>query len=211
MTLGRQKGQPPPNKGHKYPAEPLTEAEVAALLRQCSARAPTGVRNRAMLVVMYRGGLRIGETLALFPKDVDRDAGTVRILSGKGKKARVVGLDPAAFAFIERWLDVRKRHRLTGRKPLFCTLQGKPISAPYVRMMLARIAAKAGIDKRVHPHGLRHTHTLELASEGTPINTIQLQLGHGNASTTSSYIQKLSPQVVIETMWRRTWGGAPKA
>ena len=72
-------------------------------------------------------------------------------------------------------------------------------------MMLARIAAKAGIEKRVHPHGLRHTHALELASEGTPINTIQLQLGHGNASTTSAYIQKLAPQVVIATMQRRKW------
>jgi integrase len=76
-------------------------------------------------------------------------------------------------------------------------------------MMLARIAAKTDIEKRVHPHGLRHTHALELASEGTPINTIQLQLGHGNASTTSAYIQKLAPQVVIETMQRRTWDGVP--
>ena len=62
----------------------------------------------------------------------------------------------------------------------------------------------------VHPHGLRHTHALKLASEGAPINTIQLQLGHGNASTTSTYIQKLSPKVVIEAMQRRVWGGAPK-
>ncbi len=78
-------------------------------------------------------------------------------------------------------------------------------------MMLARIADNAGIEKRVHPHGLRHTHALELASESTPINTIQLQLGHGNASTTSAYIQKLAPQVVIETMRRRRWERAPRA
>ena len=211
MPLGRQAGQTPPNKGHKYPAEPLTETEVGALLRQCSNRAPTGVRNRAIIVVMYRGGLRIGEALALRPKDVNRKAGTIRVLHGKGDKARVVGMDPAALAFIERWMDVRRQRMMNSRAPLFCTLQGGPVSAPYVRMMLARIAVKGGIEKRVHPHGLRHTHALELASEGTPINTIQLQLGHGNASTTSAYIQKLAPQVVIETMQRRQWSEAPKS
>ncbi len=211
MTLGRQSGQAPPNKGRKFPAEPLTEAEVTLLLRQCSNRAPTGVRNRAMIAVMCRGGLRIGEMLALRPKDVDRVAGTIRILHGKGDMSRVVGLDPSALAFIERWMDVRRQRKIKGRALLFCTLQGKPVSAPYIRMMLARIAAKAGIEKRVHPHGLRHTHALELASEATPINTIQLQLGHGNASTTSAYIQKLAPQVVIQTMRRRRWEGAPRA
>jgi site-specific recombinase XerD len=60
----------PPNKGHRYPAEPLSRAEVGTLLRQCSAKAPTGIRNRALIAVMYRGGLRIGEALALRPADV---------------------------------------------------------------------------------------------------------------------------------------------
>ena len=67
---------------------------MKALIRACSPRAPTGVRNRALLVVLYRGGLRVGEALALYPKDLDRRRGTIRVLHGKGDKARTVGLDP---------------------------------------------------------------------------------------------------------------------
>ena len=74
----------PSNKGQKYPAEALTDDEVRGLIGACSNRAPTGVRNRAMIVVIYRGGLRIVEALALRPKDVNPDAGTIRILRGKG-------------------------------------------------------------------------------------------------------------------------------
>ena len=74
----------PANKGRKYPAEPLTEKEVRSLLAKCSGRAPTGIRNRALLTVLYRGGLRISEALALEPKDLDSKEGTIRVLHGKG-------------------------------------------------------------------------------------------------------------------------------
>ena len=77
----------------KLAAEPLTRAEVNALLAQCSRRAPTGIRNRALITVLYRTGLRIFEALALQPKDVDLDNGTLRVLHGKGDKMRTVGLD----------------------------------------------------------------------------------------------------------------------
>ena len=136
---------------------------------------------------------------------MDLKAGTIRILAGKGKKARVVGLGPAAMAIVQRWLDTRKANGINGRAPLFCTLQAGPVSPVYVRQLLTRLAKKAGIEKRVHPHGLRHSHALELASEGAPINVIQVQLGHGNASTTSGYIERLSPRTVIEHMQRRCW------
>lgn len=142
-------------KGKKYPAEILTDEEVGRLIAQCSRRAPTGIRNRALLVVLYRAGLRIGEALALRPKDLDAAAGCIRILHGKGNKARTVGMDAAAFAFVERWLDVRKA---SGKAPLFCTLKGGTIHSAYIREWLPRIAAKAQIEKRVHAHALRHTH-----------------------------------------------------
>ena len=79
--------------------------EVRALIKACSNRAPTGIRNRALLVLLYRGGLRLSEALRLYPKDLDRDAGTVTVLVGKGGKRRTIGLDPGAFAVVERWLD----------------------------------------------------------------------------------------------------------
>jgi site-specific recombinase XerD len=72
-------GQAPPNKGRTFPPEPLMEAEVGALLRGCSLRAPTGIRNRALIAVMYRAGLRVSETLALRPADANLTDGTLRV------------------------------------------------------------------------------------------------------------------------------------
>jgi len=106
---------------------------------------------------------------------------------------------------IGRWVDRRKAHGLNGRRPLFCTLDGSPMKQSYVRTLLPRLAEKAGIEKRVHPHGLRHTHAAELASEGVPLNVIQVQLGHSNAATTSRYLQHIAPQQVIDAMRCRTW------
>ncbi len=189
----------------RRPVEILTAEEVKSLLRACSGRAPTGIRNRAMLALGWRGGLRLGEVLALFPKDLDREAGTVNVLRGKGGKQRTVGLDPAAFALVERWLDRRRELGLNGRQPIICTLKGEPLLQSYVRALMGRLGRKAAIEKRVHFHGLRHSHARELASENTPINVIQQQLGHSNISTTHVYLCKIAPQQVIETMQARDW------
>lgn len=190
-------------RGRKLPPEVLTPDEVRALVRACSPRAPTGVRNRALLVALYRGGLRLGEALALYPKDVDSARGTVRILHGKGDKARTVGLDPEALAVVERWGDVRRHLGITGRRPLFCTLAGEPLDPSYVRQLLPRLARKAGVDKRVHAHGLRHTHAAELAEEGYPVNFIQDQLGHGSLATTDRYLRHIAPAARVDALRRR--------
>ncbi len=200
--MGRN-GRKPAGAGKTYPAEILTADEVTALVRACSSRAPTGIRNRALIVLLYRGGLRIAEGLALYPKDVDRQAGTVRVLRGKGNRARTIGLDPEAFALLERWLDTRARRGLNSRYPLFCTLDGRPIDTSYVRHLLPRLAHKAGIETRVHAHGLRHTHAAELAREGMPVNLIQAQLGHSNLGTTSRYLAHIAPAELIEAMKKR--------
>ncbi|MBA7495701.1 Tyrosine recombinase XerC [subsurface metagenome] len=105
-------------KNTQYPVEILTDAEVKALINACSNRAPTGIRNRALIVILYRAGLRISEALNLKPKDLDPQAGTIRILNGKGKKSRTVGLDPDSFAYIARWLDVRRSRGITRAVPL---------------------------------------------------------------------------------------------
>jgi site-specific recombinase XerD len=195
-----------PRESHKSrPVEILTSDEVKALLRACSGRAPTGIRNRAMIALGWRGGLRLGEVLALYNKDLDRDAGTVNILRGKGQKQRVVGLDPTAFALVERWLDVRRDLGLNGRQPLICTLKGGTLKPSYVRALMARLGNKAGIEKRTHFHGLRHAHAHELARERVPMPVISKQLGHSNLSTTHIYLAKIAPQEVIETMQAREW------
>src|SRR4029453_4641632 len=189
----RRRRRRPANKGQRYPAEVLTADEVRALITACSNCAPTGVRNRALLVLLYHAGCRISEALRLLPKGLDRAAGTVTVLRGKGGTRRTIGLDPGAFAVVERWLDVRAKRGIGGRAPIICTLQGKPggaayvrtllprrppPAAPYVLTLMPRLARRAGIEKRVHAHGLRHTHAAELALEGHPMNLIQAQLGH---------------------------------
>jgi len=195
----------PANKGLKLPAEPLTPDEVKSLIRACSKRAPTGIRNRALIVVLYRAGLRVSEALAIMPKDLDAANSTIRVLHGKGDKARVVGLDAGAWAILQLWLDRRAALGINGRQPVFCTLKGKPVSSAYVRMLLPRLGRRAGIEKRVHAHGLRHTHAFELATEATPIHVIQAQLGHSSVATTDRYIRHLNPAVVVEAMKARSW------
>ena len=174
----------PANKGKKLPPEPLTPDEVRSLINACSSRAPTGIRNRALLVVLYRGGLRISEALGLAPKDLDRDAGTIRVLRGKGKTNRLVGLDPGAWAIVQLWLERRTQLHVPKRAPVFCTLSGEPMKTPYVRALLPRLARRAGIQKRCHPHGLRHSFAFELANEAVPVHLIQQQLGHASLLTT---------------------------
>lgn len=197
----------PANKGKRYPPEPLTRDEVLRLMSAPSGRAPTGIRNRALIALLYRAGLRISEALALFPKDVDRTAGTVRILHGKGDRSRTVGMDPEAFAMVERWMDTRTSKGINGHAPVFCTLKAKPMSPAYVRALLPRLGRKAGIEKRVHAHGLRHTMAAELRAEGTDIGIISKQLGHSSIATTARYLDHIEPTAVIDTMRARTWMG----
>ncbi len=199
----------------RLPPEVLTDEEVCALMQACGRHAPTGLRNRALIALLYRAGLRINEALNLYPKDLELADGSVRVLNGKGGRSRTVGLDPGAAAIIERWLDARlrinldrtgrSRVALTGRHSVFCTLRGKPMAAAYVRVMLKRLALRAGIDKRVHAHGLRHTHAAQLRAEGVDIAIISRQLGHASITTTACYLDHIAPRAVIETMRRRTW------
>lgn len=182
---------PAPNKGKKYPAEVLTRDEVVAILGRCSTRAPSGIRNRALLTLLYRSGLRISEALALRPSDVDLAKHTIRVLHGKGDKATTRGFHPSATDALARWIDTRKA-RGVKRGPLFCTLVGGPMDPEYVRAMLHRLGDKAGVDKRVHPHGLRHTFAFELEEAGMPVTAISKLLGHSSIAVTHRYLDHLT-------------------
>lgn len=183
---------PPTNKGRKFPPEILTPVEARALLYAPSTRAPTGLRNRALIAVLYGAGLRLAEALALKPSDVNYEDAEIRVLHGKGDKARTAGIDDGALGHVARWADRRKALGIPGRA-LFCTLDGGALDPRYVRQMLQRSAKRAGIEKRVHPHGLRHTHAKELEQEGIPVSEIQDQLGHVSLNTTAVYLRTISP------------------
>lgn len=206
VTLpGNRAGISPAHAGRTLPPEVLTPEEARALLRVPSPRAPTGIRNRALLAVLYRGGLRISEALALERRDLNSAACTLTVRHGKGDRHRTIGMDPAAFGLVARWLDERKRIGLSRPSVVFCTLDGRPLQASYVRGLLPRLARKAGIEKRVHPHGLRHTCAAELAIEGVPVPLIQQQLGHASLHTTTVYLRHIAPVELVETMRRRNW------
>src|ERR1035441_4087794 len=114
------------NTPRRFPVEVLTPEEAVSLIKTCSAKASTGLRNRALLTVLYRAGLRIAEALALRLKDVNVEAGTLTVLHGKGDRRRVVGLDAGAAAVLGQWLERRTALGLNGRHFVFCTLKGQP-------------------------------------------------------------------------------------
>ena len=158
--------------------------------------------------MLWRCGLRISEALSLELRDVDLDAGSVRVRHGKGDKSRTVGVDEQTAALLARWIDRRRTLSPGARAPVFCTLEGGRIDTSYVRRLLPRLAARAGVEKRVHAHGLRHTHAAELAREGTPINIIRDDLGHTSLAVTDRYLRDVAPQAVIDTLRARRWDGA---
>lgn len=190
------------------PPEPLTAAEVRSLLGACSPDTLTGVRDHALIVTMWRAGLRCAEALDLRPSDIDFAAGTVRVRFGKGRRARTVGIDDQALAVLSVWIE--RRSTIAGDGPLFCSVRadrrGRPMSARYVRALLARLGQQAGVQHHVRPHGLRHTHAVELRREGWPVPEIARQLGHSSIATTQVYVDHLYPAEVIDRARARSWG-----
>ena len=201
-------GVEPGQKGMTLPCRDPTPDEVLTVVAQ-RPDTVVGIRigHRHRLV---RAGLRVGEALALQPKDVDLGIGSITVLHGKGDRRRTVGIDPGAAPHVERSIEVR-RDQLAPPPlvPLFCSRKCRPMSRrSMVGEMLARSARAAGIDKRVHPHGFRHTMAYELLMEGVPIPVIQRQLGHASLQTTDTYLSHIAPKQVLEFMNARSWGGS---
>jgi integrase/recombinase XerD len=184
--------KPAPNAGRKYTAESLTPAEVGAIIGQCSRRAPTGIRNRALLTLLCCSGLRVSEVLAPRPSDVNMGKHSIRLLGTMSGQVQTRGFHPSADDALARWIDTRQALGIGGHCTLFCTLAGTPLSDDYVRGLLRRLGAKGGISKRVHPHGLRHTFAVELEQAGTPVTTISKLLGHASVAVTARYLDHLT-------------------
>ena len=153
----------------------LTPDERAALLTQPNERADTGVRDRALIAAMLLGGLRCAEALAWRPRDVDLTSYRIRVM-GKGRKERVVPIDPQLETFLREWRARRpsgERFFNTVREP-----KGRPLDAHEVPRMVKRRGLKAGIND-VHPHLLRHDCATRWISErDLELHEVQLLLGH---------------------------------
>ena len=171
-----------------------TIADVRALAGACSRRAPTGIRNRALVLLLASTGLRISEALALRPRDWEAESGWVRVQRGKGDKARTVPVGlPEAVEALSAWLDRRRTLGVTGHRTIFCTLNGGRIQPSYTRALMPRLAGRAGIEGRIHAHGLRHFFAASLAQSRCPVVHIQQALGHSNLGTTSRYLARIAP------------------
>ena len=204
VTLtGYHSGRPPRNKGRRYPADPPTVEEIIAVMPTAGTD-PDGLRLRALIVLLWRAGLRIGEALALAETDMDARRGAVLVRHGKGDKRREVGMDSWA------WEQLGPRQQLRSRFPVgpfFCVVHGptagrswEPSSA---RRQLGRTAAAAGVRRRFAPHQLRHAHAIEMAHEGVPLVVIQRQLGHAHLGVTSIYLQGIDNSEIIDTVHAR--------
>jgi site-specific recombinase XerD len=193
----------PSNKGQRYPADPPRVEEIVAVMKQAGDGA-FGRRLRGLIVVLWRAGLRISESLALTEGDLETARGAVLVRCGKGGRRREVGMDDWAWEQLRPWLEIRVALPIG---PLFCVLsgptRGRPWSSAQVRTTLHATALQAGVRRRFAPHQLRHAHAVEMAREGVPINVIQRQLGHANLGVTSIYLQGIDCGEIIETVRTR--------
>lgn len=203
-------GFDPPNKGITLPPEVLSADEIRALVAAPLSRGRTcALRNRALIVVGARAGLRSAEALGLYPKDIDLDNGRIHVMHGKGDKHRWVGLDPEACHVIEQWIDQRAKMGLDGRHRLFCVVDGptagRNLQAPYFRDEIKQLARLAAIEKRVHYHGLRHSYASWLLDNGAPIHYIMRMLGHRSLAITERYANHLPPAAMIAWLNKLEW------
>jgi site-specific recombinase XerD len=200
---GFHAGRPPRDKGLRYPADPPAIEEIVAVMRAADG-GRHGRRLRALIVVLWRAGLRIHEALALSEPDLDPRRGALLVRRGKGGRRREVGIDEWAWEQLRPWLDLRLELPVG---PLFCVINGPtrgyPWSPAAVRAELRRNATAAGVRRRFAPHQLRHAHAVEMAHEGVPLTVIQRQLGHSNLGVTTIYLQGIDNAEIIEAVHTR--------
>jgi site-specific recombinase XerD len=200
---GYHRGRPPRNKGLRYPPDPPTVEEIVSVMN-AAGTGPDGIRLRALIVVLWRAGLRISEALALAESDLDLERGAMVVRHGKGGKRREVGMDRWAWQQLDPWLTLRPSMPVG---PLFCVLhgptRGRPCTSATVRVQLRQTAARAGVRRRFAPHQLRHAHAVEMSREGVPLVIIQRQLGHANLAITSVYLRGIDNTEIIHTTHER--------
>jgi len=165
----------------------LSEAEVEALLAAADASTPLGLRDAALLEVLYATGLRVSELVSLTLRQVDLRRGVVRPL-GKGTKERLVPMVPQAVAKLQRYLSEGRPRLLRGRDSpyVFLNSRGGRLTRQGFWKILRSYAAKANL-RHLSPHVLRHSFATHLLSRGANLRVLQLLLGHADLATTQIY------------------------
>ncbi len=161
----------------------ITEAQVERLLAAPTVSTPTGLRDKALLELLYATGLRASELAALEVGDLDLAAGWVRVRAGKGDKERLVPLGEEAAAWLEKWLAKRPKDG----PYLFPGRGGRRLTRARIWQIVKRYAKEAGIHPPPSPHVLRHAFATHLLAHGADLRAVQQMLGHAQISTTEIY------------------------
>ena len=166
----------------------LSAGEAERLIEAANGASPRGLRDRALVELLYGSGLRISEAVGLEKNGVDLDERTVRVL-GKGNKERVVPVGRQAAEAIRRYLARGRQHLDRRHRPeLFLNAKGGGLTRSGAFLILRGLAAKAGLEPaRVHPHLLRHSFATHLLEGGADLRSVQEMLGHADLSTTELY------------------------
>jgi len=177
----------PPKPARRFP-KTLSEADVDALLAAPDVASALGLRDRAMLEVLYASGLRVSELVSLKIFEASLDAGVVRVL-GKGSKERLVPLGEEAIDWVRRYLAEARPRLLGGRSAdaLFVTARGAAMTRQAFWHNLKRHGARAIPGRRLSPHVLRHAFATHLINHGADLRVVQMLLGHADISTTQIY------------------------
>lgn len=197
------RGRPPRNKGQRYPADPPTILEIVKVLKACPDTM-SGQRTRALIILLWRSGLRISEALALREHDLNERERTILVRRGKGGKSRKSGMDDFGWQEVRPWLELRQSLPIGTVFPIVAgPTAGLAWCPSGARTALRRAADRSGVRKRIHPHAFRHAHACELAREGVALHLIQRQLGHANPGITAVYLQGIAGVEVIEAIGAR--------
>jgi integrase/recombinase XerD len=166
----------------------LTQAQVEALLQAPDADTPLGLRDRAMLELMYASGLRVSELVGVSMHELDLRAGVLRV-TGKGRKERLVPFGQEAQWWLERYLREARSPILGGQHSdaVFVTQRGAGMSRVMFWVIVKKCAGIAGITSPLSPHTLRHAFATHLLNHGADLRVVQMLLGHADISTTTIY------------------------
>jgi len=166
----------------------LTEEDVEALLAAPDINQPLGLRDRAMLEILYASGLRVSELVGLKGTEVSLNEGVIRV-TGKGSKTRLVPMGEEAVDWISRYLKEARPAILQKRlsDSLFVTQRGQAMTRQAFWYLIKRYALRAGISKHLSPHVLRHAFATHLLNHGADLRVVQMLLGHADISTTQIY------------------------
>ena len=176
-----------PKSGLKLP-DVLSVSEVKLLLNTPDTQTPLGLRNAAMIELLYAAGLRVSELVNLKLLDINTEAGFVRVI-GKGSKERIVPIGNYAKNIIDRYVKTARSLLLKGGVShyLFVARAGKPMTRQGFWKLLKQYALQAGIAKKITPHSFRHSFASHLLEGGADLRAVQVMLGHTDISTTQIY------------------------